>query len=91
MSEKRREAAKKKLNKIMRSEKSDKTYKVYVKDPDTGNIREVHFGNPSMPIGRSNPKRRASFMARHNCDEKTDKTKPGYWSCRAWETSTELP
>ena len=24
---------------------------------------------------------RKSFAARHKCDQKTDKTKPGYWAC----------
>ena len=31
--------------------------------------------------GHGDSKRRANFKSRHNCDEKKDKTKPGYWSC----------
>ena len=30
----------------------------------------------------NNSKRRAAFSKRHNCPQKTDKTKASYWSCR---------
>jgi hypothetical protein len=36
-----------------------------------------------MPNGPDDPKRKASFRARHNCDEKKDKFSAGYWACRA--------
>ena len=59
---------------------------VYVRDPETGNIKKVSFGS-SMPdaMGDSDAARarRKSFGARHQCDKKKDRTKPGYWSCRA--------
>lgn len=59
---------------------------VYVRDPKTGNVKKVSFGS-SMPdaMGDSEThrKRRKSFGDRHNCADKKDKTKPGYWSCRA--------
>ena len=29
-----------------------------------------------------NPEARKSFVARHQCDTKNDKTKAGYWACR---------
>ena len=45
-----------------------KKFKVYVKDPKTGNVKKVNFGDPNMKIKKSNPKRRKSFRARHNCD-----------------------
>ena len=45
-----------------------KKFKVYVKDPKTGNVKKVNFGDPNMRIKKSNPKRRKSFRARHNCD-----------------------
>lgn len=64
---------------------SGKSY-VYVRDPDSGNVRKVSFGS-SMPdaMGDSDAARarRKSFGERHNCADKKDKTKPGYWSCRA--------
>ncbi len=28
------------------------------------------------------PKARKAFADRHNCEQKNDKTKPGYWACR---------
>ena len=61
-----------------------KKFKVYVKDPKTGNVKKVNFGDPNMKIKKSNPKRRKSFRARHNCDNPGPKTKARYWSCRKW-------
>lgn len=73
-----------KLNSPMKSEKSDKSHKVYVKN-DKGNIVVVHFGDPSMPDGSHDPKRRKSFRARHKCDtDPGPKWKARYWSCRFW-------
>jgi hypothetical protein len=71
-----------------------KKSKVYVRDPATGNIKKVNFGHggktakrlgqKTMKIKKSNPARRKSFRARHNCDNPGPKTKARYWSCRAW-------
>jgi hypothetical protein len=71
-----------------------KKSKVYVRDPKTGNIKKVNFGHggktakrlgqKTMKIKKSNPARRKSFRARHNCDNPGPKTKARYWSCRAW-------
>lgn len=61
-----------------------KKFKVFVKDPKTGNIKKVNFGDPNMRIKKSNPKRRKSFRARHHCENPGPKTKARYWSCRAW-------
>ncbi len=71
-----------KLNKPMRGDV--KKFKVYVKDPKTGNVKKVNFGDKKMRIKKSNPKRRKSFRARHNCDNPGPKTKARYWSCRKW-------
>ena len=71
-----------KLNKPMRGDV--KKFKVFVKDPKTGNIKKVNFGDPNMRIKKSNPKRRKSFRARHNCKNPGPKTKARYWSCRKW-------
>ena len=70
-----------KLNKPMRGDV--KKFKVYVKN-DKGNVVKVNFGDPDMKIKKSNPKRRKSFRARHNCDNPGPKTKARYWSCRKW-------
>ena len=71
------------LNKPMRGDV--KKFKVYVKNPTTGNIKKVNFGDPNMRIKKSNPARRKSFRARHHCDTNPGpKTKARYWSCRKW-------
>ena len=61
-----------------------KKSKVYVRDPSTGNVKKVNFGDPKMKIKKSNPARRKSFRARHNCANPGPRTKARYWSCRAW-------
>ena len=70
------------LNKPMQGDV--KKFKVYVKDPSTGNIKKVNFGDPNMRIRKSNPGARKSFRARHNCKNPGPKTRARYWSCRAW-------
>ena len=77
------------LNKPMRGD--SKKFKVYVKDPKTGNVKKVNFGHggtsakrKTMRIRKSNPKARKSFRARHNCANPGPKTKARYWSCKAW-------
>ena len=60
-----------------------KKFKVYVRKPN-GNIVKVNFGDPNMRIKKSNPARRRSFRARHNCANPGPRTKARYWSCRKW-------
>ena len=60
-----------------------KKSKVYVKGPK-GNVVKVNFGDKKMKIKKSNPARRKSFRARHNCDNPGPRWKARYWSCRAW-------
>lgn len=86
-----------KLNKVMRGDV--KKFKVYVnsgkKNKDgTIKVKKVNFGHggtsakkagqKTMRIKKSNPKRRKSFRARHNCKNPGPKTKARYWSCRQW-------
>jgi len=76
-----------KLGKIMQGDQ--KKFKVYVKNPK-GNVVKVNFGQGgdakggTMRIRKSNPKARASFRARHNCDNPGPRHKARYWSCRKW-------
>ncbi len=65
-----------------------KKYRVFVKDPKSGNIKKVNFGDKNMEIKRDNPKRRKSFRARHKCSQAKDKTSPKYWSCKLWSNKT---
>jgi hypothetical protein len=71
-----------------------KKFKVYVKDPKTGNVKKVNFGHggksakrageKTLSIKKSDPARRRSFRARHRCDTAKDRTTARYWSCRMW-------
>jgi hypothetical protein len=76
-----------KLGKIMQGDV--KKFKVYVKN-DKGNVVKVNFGQGgdakggTMRIRKDNPKARASFRARHNCDNPGPRWKARYWSCRKW-------
>lgn len=78
------EAEKKTLNKPFRLKDGKKKFGVYVKNPKTGNVIMVKFGDPNMEIKRDDPDRRRSFRARHKCDTAKDKTTPRYWSCKFW-------
>jgi hypothetical protein len=71
------------LNKPKRSS-GDKKYVVYVRNPQTGNIKKIQFGDEKGGLTSKINDRDAarSFAARHNCDTKTDKLSPGYWACR---------
>jgi hypothetical protein len=78
-----------KLNKPMQGDV--KKFKVYVKDPKTGNTKKVNFGHggssvkgKAMKIKKNNPGARKSFRARHNCDSPGPRTKARYWSCKKW-------
>jgi hypothetical protein len=70
------------IGKPMRSTSGGKAYKVYVKDPKTGNIKTVRFGSGGLRAKINNPKARKAFAARHKCSTRNDKTKASYWSCR---------
>ena len=68
------------LNKPKRG--GSKKYYVYVKN-DKGNVIKVEFGDTTGLTSKINdPEARKSFVARHKCEQKKDKTKPGYWACR---------
>jgi hypothetical protein len=71
------------LNKPFYTPGGPKKRSVYVKN-EKGNVVKVNFGDPNMKIKKSNPERRKSFRARHNCQNPGPKWKSKYWSCRAW-------
>lgn len=70
------------LNKPTRSS-GPKKYKVYVKNKK-GNVIKVNFGDAKGGLSAkiNDPKARKQFADRHDCKNKKDKTKAGYWSCR---------
>ena len=71
------------LNKPKRG--GSKKFYVYVKN-NKGNVVKVQFGakggGQNLAVKLDDPARRKAFADRHNCKDKNDKTKPGYWSCR---------
>jgi hypothetical protein len=87
------------LGKIMKGDV--KKFKVYVKDPKSGNVKKVNFGHggssakakgeKALSIKRTKNKNQKSFLARHKCSTAKDRTTPRYWSCKAWRRGTKLP
>ena len=72
-------------NKPVRTSGGNKKFKVLAKKGDQ--IKIVRYGDPNMTIKKSNPERRKSFRARHNCDaveKKKDVFAASYWSCKNW-------
>lgn len=71
------------LNKPKRG--GSKKFYVYVQN-DKGNVVKVSFGaeggGSNLAVKLRDPKARANFAKRHQCETKNDKTTPGYWSCR---------
>ena len=55
------------------------------------NVKKVNFGDPNMEIKRDDPGRRASFRARHGCDDDPGpKYKAKYWSCYQWRSGAKV-
>lgn len=62
---------------------------VYVKN-DKGNVIKVSFGDPNLSVKFNDEEARKSFVARHNCETKKDKTTAGYWSCNLPRYAAQL-
>jgi hypothetical protein len=71
------------LNKPFYTPDGPKKSAVYVTGPK-GDPVIVRFGDPNMKIKVSDPARRKSFRARHDCENPGPKWKARYWSCKAW-------
>lgn len=79
------------LNKPKRSS-GDKKYVVYVRNPKTGNIKKIEFGDEKggLTAKINDREAAANFASRHNCDTKDDKLSAGYWACRLPKYAKEL-
>jgi hypothetical protein len=77
------------LNKPFRTSGESKKFAVYVKN-DKDNIIKIGFGDPNLRVRNANPKAARSFLARHRCKDKKDRTKAGYWSCRVGRYAKSL-
>lgn len=71
------------IGKPMKNSGGGKKWVVYVKNPSTGRVKKITYGDGGMKANWNDPKARASFAARHQCEKKKDRTKAGYWACRA--------
>lgn len=78
------------LNKPFRTTGGPKKFAVYVKNPKSGNVKIVRFGDPNLKIKNSDKKAAKSFRKRHKCDQKKDKTTAGYWSCNVGRYAKQL-
>ena len=71
------------LNKPMKGD--IKKSKVYVKNPRTGNVKKVEYGDPNMRIKKNSDAHRESYCARSaHLSDPGDKTSANYWSRKAW-------
>jgi hypothetical protein len=78
------------LNDPFRTPDGPKKFGVYTMGPN-GNVVIVRFGDPNMEIKRDDPARRASFRARHGCDDDPGpKYKAKYWSCYQWRSGAKV-
>ena len=73
------------IGKPSRNSGSGKKYKVFVRNPKTGKNKKITYGDTKGGLkgGWNNAEARKSFAARHKCAQKKDRTKAGYWACRA--------
>jgi len=78
-----------KLGSPFRTPGGPKKFAVYVKTPG-GGVKKVTFGDPNLRIKNGNKARAKSFRARHNCDQKKDRTTAGYWSCNVGRYAKKL-
>ena len=72
-----------------------KKYQVYVnsgrKNKDGEIIaKKVSFGDRSLSVKNYSDARRKSFLARHKCSQKKDRTTPGWWSCNVGRYAKKL-
>ena len=78
-----------KLNDPFRTPGGPRKFAVYTMGPN-GKVVIVRFGDPNMEIKRDDPARRASFRARHGCDDPGPKYKAKYWSCYQWRAGAKV-
>jgi hypothetical protein len=64
-------------------------FAVYVKTPNNG-VKKITFGDPKLKIKNDYKGDVNSFREKHKCDQKKDKTTPGYWVCNVGRYSKQL-
>lgn len=69
------------LNKPEKNTSGSGKFRVFVRDPKTGNIKKITFGASVTRAALEDKDRRDSFSARHDCPNQNDKTTAAYWAC----------
>ena len=68
-----------------------KKFYVYVRDPQTNNIKKVSWGDTTgLSVKMNNPEARKSFAARHRCSMQKDRTTAAYWACNTPRYAKQL-
>tara|TARA_B100001094_G_scaffold273153_1_gene279415 strand:- start:1544 stop:2389 length:846 start_codon:yes stop_codon:yes gene_type:complete len=96
MEAKRKKKSKKKDPPIGKPMKGSggKKYQVYVRNKKTGRVKKISYGDSKGGLkgNWNSAEARSNFASRHNCAEKKDRTKAGYWACRAHKDfGTDVP
>lgn len=77
------------LNKPKRG--GPKKFYVFVKDPSTGNVKKVTWGDTTgLSVKIDDPEARKSFAARHQCSTQKDRTSAAYWACNTPRYAKQL-
>jgi hypothetical protein len=59
---------------------------VYVRNPKTGNVKTIKFGDAKLGLGVSSPSRRKSYCARSSgIKGKGNKLTANYWARKDWK------
>ena len=78
------------LGKVKRG--GSKKFYVYVRNPKTGKIKKISFGDATgrLKVKLADPKAKANFAARHRCEQANDRLTARYWACRLPRFSKSL-
>lgn len=68
-----------------------KKFYVFVRDPSSGNIKKVTWGDTTgLSVKLNDPEARKSFAARHQCSTQKDRTSAAYWACNTPRYAKQL-
>ena len=83
-----------KLNKPFRTPSKSKKFGEYVRNKSTGRVQIVRFGDPNLPIRKTNPTRQRMFFARFRpilAKVKGQKNlSPAFWAIESWKKGFRL-
>ena len=83
-----------KLNKPFRTPSKSKKFGVYVRNKSTGRVQIVRFGDPNLPITKTNPTSQRMFFARFRpilAKVRGQKSlSPSFWAIESWKKGFRL-